>query len=212
MITSEEDFENLTPRQQNPDVAIDNKHAYKKVVNPPLISTDNKKNKEASPSKVISSIPVGISNIPVTSEKVMPDNREISSVVTTPKHRREKINNLEQKEENLAKAGVTRLKYMQRIAEALDAVKTVQTNDEQGNVKYITVPDTARNQWGVEMAAKLYGDMIERKEIEHDIGETTLSRMRALTVVELKAKAADILLGKNRMGVSVEDAETRASA
>lgn len=113
------------------------------------------------------------------------------------KSRRDKINSLEQKEARLEEAGVTRLKYMRRISEALDAVKTVEYRDAQGNVKYRQEPDVPRNQWGVEMAAKLCGDLIERKEIEHDIGEDTLARMKGLTVVELKARAADILLGKN---------------
>ena len=59
------------------------------------------------------------------------------------------------------------------------------------------VPDAKRNQWGAEMAAKLHGDLIERKEIEHDIGETTLERFKKMSVSELKARASEILLGKN---------------
>lgn len=114
----------------------------------------------------------------------------------TPPRAIDKINNLVQKETNLAKAGVTRYKYMMRIAEALDAVKTVEYRDSQGNVKYRQEPDVARNQWGVEQAAKLYGDMIERKEIEHDLGDKTLEKFKSLSVAELKARAADILLGK----------------
>lgn len=108
----------------------------------------------------------------------------------------DRINNLVQKEESLSKAGVTRYKYMLRIAEALDAVKVVEYRDSSGNVRYRNEPDVARNQWGVDQAAKLYGDMIERKEIEHDLGDKTLDRFRSLSVAELKARAADLLLGK----------------
>lgn len=171
----ESDFENITPRTKSDGVAIDNKHAYVTVVVP-----SNVLKEEASPSKVIETKTVAV-------EKGIP-----------VKSRRDKINSLEQKEARLEEAGVTRLKYMRRISEALDAVKTVEYRDAQGNVKYRQEPDVARNQWGVEMAAKLCGDLIERKEIEHDIGEDTLARMKGLTVGELKARAADILLGKNQ--------------
>ena len=129
---------------------------------------------EASPSKVIS--------------QSSPD-----------KKKRDRINSLEQKEENLSKAGVTRYKYMLRIAEALDATKKVEYRDAQGNVKYREEPDFEKNKWGAEMAAKLHGDLIERKEVEHDIGETTLSRFKAMSVAELKARALQILEGKNRI-------------
>lgn len=108
----------------------------------------------------------------------------------------DKINNLVQKEINLSKAGVTRYKYMLVIAEALEATKWADECDEQGNVKRVKIADAQRRQWGAEQAARLYGDMIERKEIEHDLGDKTLERFRSLSVAELKARAADILLGK----------------
>lgn len=108
----------------------------------------------------------------------------------------DKINNLIQKESNLAKAGVTRYKYMLVIAEALEAMKMGDTINAAGNITYGLIPDMARRQWGAEQAAKLYGDMIERKEIEHDLGDKTLDRFRALSVSELKLKAAEILQGK----------------
>ena len=58
--------------------------------------------------------------------------------------------------------------------------------------------------WGAEMAIKMFGDMIERKEIEMDVGDKTLDRLRSLSVAELKARAADLILGKK---VQVVDAE-----
>lgn len=107
----------------------------------------------------------------------------------------DKINNLVQKETNLAKAGVTRYKYMLVIAEALEAMRWADEYDEQGNIKRVLKPDAARRQWGAEQAARLYGDMIERKEIEHDLGDKTLERFRSLSVAELKQRAQDILKG-----------------
>lgn len=107
----------------------------------------------------------------------------------------DKINNLVQKETSLKKAGVTRYKYMLVIAEALEATKWADEPDEQGNIKRVQKPDVTRRQWGAEQAARLYGDMIERKEIEHDIGDKTLDRFRALSVAELKQRAKDILNG-----------------
>lgn len=117
----------------------------------------------------------------------------------------DKINNLVQKETNLARAGVTRYKYMLVIAEALEATHWVDESDEQGNIKRILVPHAMRRQWGAEQAAKLYGDMIERKEIEHDLGDKTLDRFRALSVKELKERAQEILQGTPRARIKPID-------
>lgn len=135
-----------------------------------------------------------------------------SSLKTTPspslsKRERDRINNLAQKEMRMEEAGVTRLKYMQRIAEALEATKVVEVRDSQGNVKYETVPDVARNQWGVEMAAKLYGDMIERKELSHDLSEGALERFKKLSVAELKARALELVAGRPVSRLPVIDVE-----
>lgn len=112
----------------------------------------------------------------------------------------DQINNLTQKERNLALSGVTRFKYLTVIAEALTAVKKVELPDAQGNYKWIDIPDVARRQWGAEQAAKLFGDMIERKEIEHDIGDKTLERFKAMSVPQLKARAMEILLERKNGG------------
>lgn len=105
----------------------------------------------------------------------------------------DKINSLVQKEDNLKRAGVTRYKYMLVIAEALEAVKVGDIVHANGNVTRGEVPDVARRQWAAEQAARLYGDMIERKEIEHDIGDKTLERFKSLSVRELKERAQAIL-------------------
>jgi hypothetical protein len=82
---------------------------------------------------------------------------------------RHKVNNIEQKEEAMARTGVTREAYLRVIAEALVAIKRTEYRDAQGNVKYQDSPDVARNQWGAERAAKLFGDEIQHieQQIKH---------------------------------------------
>lgn len=105
----------------------------------------------------------------------------------------DKINNLIQKEKNLKAVGVTRRKAYQVIADAVDAYKWADVYDQQGNVKRAWVPDLDKQRWGAEMAVKMFGDMIERKEIEHDIGDKTLERFKALSVAQLRERAKAIL-------------------
>ncbi len=119
----------------------------------------------------------------------------------------DKINNLAQKEVSLSRVGVTREKAYSVIARALDAKKWMDVVDRQGNVKSEYVDDVEKQRWGAEMAIKMFGDMIERKEVEYDLGDKTLDRLRALSVSELKARAADILLGKKNALGAVVDAE-----
>lgn len=116
----------------------------------------------------------------------------------------DKINNLVQKEIALGRVGVTREKAYKVIASALDAHKWMDVVDRQGNVKQEWVPDIEKQRWGAEMAIKMFGDMIERKEVEYDVGDKTLDRLRSLSVAELKSRAADILLGKKTV---ITDAE-----
>lgn len=105
----------------------------------------------------------------------------------------DQINNITQKERRMKEAGVTRYKYMVVIAEALEATKMGDVIDEQGNVRREMVPDVRRREWGAEMASRLCGDMIEHKEITHEVGDKTLERFRSLSVAELKDKARRIL-------------------
>lgn len=187
---SENDFENSLPSGQNEPVAIDNKHAYKKVVIKETIL------KEPSSLSAIDNKTVAIEKVIVKSESYI-------------KPERDKINSLPQKEKKLEEAGVTRRKAYQVIYEALTSVKTIPYRDKEGNEQFRIEPDFEKNKWGTEMAIKMFGDAIERKEIEYDIGETTLARLKGLSVAELKARAAEILLGKNTSRLPVTDAETR---
>lgn len=167
---TEAEFENSPNPGQNEPVAINQKHAYKTVVVPSHL------NSEPSPSEVIDR-PVAFEN-----------GGGIKNL--------DKINNLVQKEISLSKVGVTREKAYAVIARALDAHKWADVIDRQGNVKSEWVPDLEKQKWGAEMAIKMFGDMIERKEIEMDVGDKTLDRFRAMSVADLKAKAADLLLGR----------------
>lgn len=78
----------------------------------------------------------------------------------------DKINNIEQKENKLLEAGVTRLKCFRVIAEALEAEIMGEVIDEQGNVIRKMIPHVLRQQWGAEQAARLFSDFTEHKTIE----------------------------------------------
>lgn len=203
---SEDDFEN-SPDSNSTGVAIDKKHAYKTVVIKPSNLKDPSpiervSTEEPSPSKVISSKGSSMKESQVGDSKA---EHPTPAKDINPAKNVDKINNLVQKESALGKVGVTREKAYAVIARALDAKKWMDVCDEQGNIRRELVDDLEKQKWGAEMAIKMFGDMIERKEIEHDLGDKTLDRLRALSVVELKARAADILLGK-RIG-TVVDAE-----
>lgn len=193
---SENDFEDSAPTPgQNEPVAIDNKHAYKKVVIKSLLSPSSKP--DPSPSKGVSSIMPSESD--VISEASPVDG--LSNIGPSPSiivvdRSLDKINNLAQKEISLSRVGVTREKAYRVIATALDARKWMDVVDRQGNVKQEYVDDLEKQRWGAEMAIKMFGDMIERKEIEYEVGDKTLDRLRSLSVAELKARAADLLLGR----------------
>lgn len=186
---SEDELEDMpeagVPTRQE-GVAIDEKHACITVVVPSHSKPSPSEMVEvASPSNVISE--------PSPSSRVSPPANI------------DKINNLVQKEIALGRVGVTREKAYRVIASALDAMKWVDVSDEQGNIKREYVADLDKQRWGAEMAIKMFGDMIERKEIEHDLGDRTLDKFRAMSVADLKARAADLLLGRTK----VVDAESR---
>ena len=174
---TEEEAENLAPGQAIPvGVAIVNKHASVTV---------GVKETDPSPIKRVSS------KDPLASNVISSKNLD-------------KINNLVQKEIALGRVGVTREKAYRVIASALDAKKWMDVVDKQGNVKQEWVDDIDKQRWGAEMAIKMFGDMIERKEIEYDVGDKTLDRLRSLSVAELKARAADLILGKKGAVVDAE--------
>lgn len=115
----------------------------------------------------------------------------------------DQINNLTQKETAMASAGVTRAKTYAVIARLLEAKRWTDVVDDQGNVRRELVDDLDKQALGVEKALRAFGDMIERREIEVDVGDKTLEAYRAMSVAELKRKAEDLLLGKRVVDVEI---------
>lgn len=74
---------------------------------------------------------------------------------------KQRINNIAQKEESMHLLGLTRVKYIRVIVDALEAYKWADVIDKQGNVKQEWVPDIDKQRWGAEQAAKLFGDYIQ---------------------------------------------------
>lgn len=120
----------------------------------------------------------------------------------------DRINNHSQKESALDRAGLTRFKYMEKIALALNAVKMVKSKTENARGQYDLVeePDWEQVKWAVEMLAKLKGDMIERKEIEYDVGDKTLERFKSMSVADLKAEATRLIAGRPQERLKAIDA------
>lgn len=78
----------------------------------------------------------------------------------------EKKNKKLMKEQAMEAAGLTQLKYMTVICEALDAVVPVE-KVKDGLIHITYEPDWARRQWASEQCTKLFGDQVEKKEIEN---------------------------------------------
>ncbi len=210
-ITDEESFENSHSQPVDPvspstkkgthptnPINPNSKTSERKVVDPLF----EKYITEASPSSVIEQGAVG-------SHTVVEDARPgVTSLQTktSEKKERDRINNLVQKEKSLEKAGLSREKYMAVIARQLNKKKVTETRDVAGNVVMVEVDDDVAQRWAVEKLSVIFGDMIERKEIEHDLGDKTLDRFKSLSVAELKARAADLLLGKpvSRLGPVID--------
>lgn len=88
---------------------------------------------------------------------------------------KQRINNVQQKEEAMHYLGLTRKKYMRVIIDALEAYKWADVIDKQGNVKQEWVPDLDKQRWGAEQAAKLFGDYIQHVDanvrVTHSVEE-----------------------------------------
>lgn len=88
---------------------------------------------------------------------------------------KQKINNIEQKEDAMHYLGLTRKKYLRVIIDALEAYKWADVVDRQGNVKQEWVPDIEKQRWGAEQSAKLFGDYIQHVDanvrVTHSVEE-----------------------------------------
>jgi len=111
---------------------------------------------------------------------------------------KDRINNVTQKEEAMASAGVTRIKTYAVIFRLLDAMKEIEVVDKAGNVRKEMVPDLAAQARGAEMALKAMGDMIEHKQVDYGVADSTLEKLKALSVAELRMRALELLEGRKR--------------
>ena len=189
----ESDFEIVPVRVSKPSVAIDNKHADKKVViKDPSVDPSGSKGLSADKPSPSSGV-------------VVSEGRESDA-----KPDRDKINSLPQKEKAMSRVGLTRALPYQRIVEALEAVIEIKLRDKDGHEHITTTPDFERNKWGTEMALKAFGDLIERKEIEYDVGDKTLEKYKAMSVEQMKARMAELLLGRPVSRLPAIDVETES--
>jgi len=108
----------------------------------------------------------------------------------------DRINNVTQKEEAMALSGVTRRKTYRVIARLLDAKKWAEVTDKGGNVRWEWVEDLEKQRQGAEMALKVMGDMIEHKQVEYGIADSTLEKLKAMSVDALKARARELIEGR----------------
>jgi len=102
------------------------------------------------------------------------------------------------KDEAMASGGVTRIKTYAVIFRLLDAMKEIEVVDKAGNVRKEMVPDLAAQARGAEMALKAMGDMIEHKQVEYGVADSTLEKLKALSVAELRMRALELLEGRKR--------------
>lgn len=106
---------------------------------------------------------------------------QAKAIVETPvtpqiiPHVKQKINNIQQKEEAMHYLGLTRKKYMTVIVDALEAVIIEKRRDPEGNTYDHIVPDLEKRKWGAEQAAKLFGDYIQHVDanvrVTHSVEE-----------------------------------------
>ena len=120
--------------------------------------------------------------------------------------RRDRINNVTQKEEAMLASGVTRRRTYDVIYRLLSSEKWVSTMDSGGNMRDELVPDLEKQARGAELALKTFGDMIEHKTMEYGIADSTLEALKKLSVAELRLKAA-ALLARRAEVVDVSRAE-----
>ncbi len=107
----------------------------------------------------------------------------------------DRINDTTQKEIALQAVGLTRVKVYEKIVEALSATKTGDIVDNQGNVRRGDIPDTARRQWGVEQAIKVFQD--DKQATVSIQGNTVNNNTLNIDVSKLSAsQLIDLLMGR----------------
>lgn len=126
-------------------------------------------------------------------------------VSVSSREARDQINNVAQKELAMSLEGVTRRKTYQVISKLLEAKKWSEVTDKGGNVRWEWVDDLEKQRQGAEMALRVMGDMIEHKQVEYGIADSTLEKLKGMSVADLKMRAAELLEGR-RKAVNITDA------
>lgn len=99
----------------------------------------------------------------------------------------DRVNNINQKEESLYRAGVTRRKVYERIGELLNATKRVVGYDSRGMEVVSEEPDLGRRKEGAELAMRAFGDSKEFLAVNTQVNNV----MDVKAIVEAIAKAGD---------------------
>ena len=110
----------------------------------------------------------------------------------------DRINNKEQKETALYKAGLYRQKYIEKIVLALQATKMEKSKEvgEDGRYPIIEVPDWDLIKWGTEQAIKVFND--DRASIVVE-GNTVNNNILNIDVRSLDTtQLIDVLMGRHK--------------
>ncbi len=94
---------------------------------------------------------------PTSVETAFPITSSVEELPTTI----DRVNNINQKEESLYKAGVTRRRTYEVIGELLNAVKKISGTDDFGMPTMSEEPDLQRRKEGAELAMRAFGDSKE---------------------------------------------------
>ena len=162
----------------------------------PLSPSLNAPHISAKPTNIIKeNIKAGGGGTKISVDKKVPSKAVVAGPV---KIAPDQINNVRQKEDAMSLSGVTRLKTYAVISRLLEAKKYAEVTDKQGNVNWEWVDDLEKQRQGAEMALRVMGDMIEHKQVEYGIADSTLEKLKSLSVDTLRARAAELLEGKRK--------------
>jgi len=193
-IISEEDFDCLPPAGASPSPSIDLGSHLPNPLSPSLNMKAISAAQKISDSDRNITLPPRVST-PQRTEVALVGATVRGDVVSSPA-KRDQINNVRQKEDAMSFSGVTRRKTYDVIARLLEAKRWAEVTDKSGNVKYEYVDDLEKQRQGAEMALRVMGDMIEHKTVEYGIADSTLEKLKAMSVADLRSRAAGLLAGR----------------
>jgi len=143
------------------------------------VSKKPSRSNKSKPTSVETAFPVEETNLCVPSSDLLTTN----DVPTTI----DRVNNINQKEESLYKAGVTRRRTYEVIGELLNAVKKISGTDDFGMPTVSEEPDLQRRKEGAELAMRAFGDSKEFLAVNTQVNNV----MDVKAIVEAIAKAGD---------------------